>query len=177
MYCPHCGQEVSANAKACGHCGQWLTLLSAAPQSPVTPPQPTGVVQPRAGFPGWGIVVIGGLALAFVALLVLLLFLLFRQTDVRETSKVTPTTFQTEPIVRAPAPISGVTSPSPTPTERIIMAGMMTLTKTQPARPVGIIRWHGAEHLTGMVPGMLAALFVWPAISIPMVLQIWGLEW
>ena len=29
MACPHCGGEVSANARACGHCGRWLTEQAA----------------------------------------------------------------------------------------------------------------------------------------------------
>jgi uncharacterized membrane protein YvbJ len=70
MYCPHCGQRVSANAKACGHCGQWLA------QSP-TAPQAADIAKRRAGLPVGAIAILAGLALVFVALLVLLLFLLF----------------------------------------------------------------------------------------------------
>lgn len=49
MNCPHCGQPVSENAKACGHCGQWLT----AP--PATPP-----VKKSFSNRGWVMAALGG---------------------------------------------------------------------------------------------------------------------
>lgn len=55
--CPHCGEQVSDNARACGHCGRWLTEQSAppppvvrVPQEPVeTPASP--VTEPSAPVP------------------------------------------------------------------------------------------------------------------------------
>jgi len=61
MNCPHCGQPVSENAKACGHCGQWVTAPP-APQS-VTPPAAASARR----IPRWSLVAGGILVLLLIA--------------------------------------------------------------------------------------------------------------
>ena len=80
MRCPYCGEEVSDNAKACGHCGRWLVAEPSTP-SPVPPSAPPEMERPapapppaaapsppkaRRGVPGWVWGIVGVVAVVAV---------------------------------------------------------------------------------------------------------------
>ena len=117
MNCPHCGGEVSEQAKVCGHGGRWLVA------EPSTPP-PATVAPSKRGLPGWvwglvGVVVVVALVGALLATGVI------RLPGQQAVALITPTPVLVSTLpplstlpVAAPSATETPTPPPPTATLR-----------------------------------------------------------